>query len=135
MANGKVATFKLWLVGIGFAVGVFQLVLLIWQSSSTAKAANAAKSAADASILAQRPYVSLSHLPPGLLFGGEEADEHRPMVVKIRVKNEGKTPADVTTVVLTAAFSGVMVFNHSAASWNPHLLTAIFKSIAPRPLA
>ena len=73
----------------------------------TAKLANAAKANADASLMAQRPYVDISHRPPGLTIDsahvqvGSVGEPRHHATIELEIKNHGKTPADVVSWVIS----------------------------------
>jgi hypothetical protein len=114
-----------WLIGIGVSIAfmyVIQLIVFGLQArrlkqaidkmekiaggqtrdvqasiAATEKAANAAQTSANATVLAERAYVTMSHQPPGLVIESSNA-----VSVTIRVKNVGRTPARISAVVLKA---------------------------------
>lgn len=66
---------------------------------TTEKAANAANTSAKATMLAERAYVKMSHVSPGVRWieGNKELFE-----IEVEVKNHGRTPASVTDVMIGA---------------------------------
>ena len=51
-------------------------------------------------MLAERAYVDMSHFPPGLEISASQTDGAHKAKIKIAVKNYGRTPAEVRSVVL-----------------------------------
>ena len=62
--------------------------------------AEAAKASAEATMLAERACVDMSHFPPGLEISASQTDGAHKAKIKIAVKNYGRTPAEVRSVVL-----------------------------------
>ena len=98
-------------------VGIFQLGLFIWQLrliqkslADTKIAAVAAKINADAALeqakaitLSERAYVSMSHTPSGLT---QLPPPDSVYMVEMQIRNEGRTPATITDVVLDVSVLG-----------------------------
>lgn len=98
-------------IALGLIAAV-QALLFFWQLSfmrrgekqaaqvaiAAADSAAAAKTSADAVMLAERAYVKLSHVPPGVRIK-QDANYGE---VQIEVKNHGRTPAAVTDVIIDA---------------------------------
>jgi hypothetical protein len=96
------------LIWVGLGVGVLQFGLLCFQSFYTGRAANAAKTSADAVMLAERAYVAISHHPPGVEIehaavtqaGEEEFGGWHEVEFQFAIKNHGNTPARITDISL-----------------------------------
>jgi len=98
---------------------VWQLTLMARATKDAGQAAEAANTSANAVMLAERAYVKMSHVSPGVRWfeKNEELFE-----VEVEVKNHGHTPASVTDVRI-----GAKVLN------NDELLPEPFPySISPR---
>lgn len=63
------------------------------------RAANAAKDSANAVMLAERAYVKMSHVPPGVRWFEKNKELFQ---IEVEIKNYGRTPASVTDVKLGA---------------------------------
>lgn len=104
-----------WIAAGTIALGLIaavQALLFFWQLSlmrrgekqaaqvatAAADSAAAAKTSADAVMLAERAYVKLSHVAPGVRIK-QDANHGE---VQIEVKNHGRTPAAVTDVIIDA---------------------------------
>ena len=109
--TNRLSEFTRWLVGVTglmALIAIFQLWMFKRQlnlmedgardarnvASAAQCSANAAKASADALMLAERAYVKLSHVTPGLkIKEGKSFCE-----VEIEIRNHGRTPATVTDV-------------------------------------
>lgn len=96
--TGLLALFTLGLI----VVGSIQVGLFVWQlrlarkgAEDAGKSAEAALKTANSLETANRAFVKMSHLPPGLAYNqmGETS-------VRMRVKNFGKTPARIIDVLV-----------------------------------
>lgn len=95
------------------ALGVLQGFLLYFQTAHTGKAATAAITSATSVMLAERAYVTMLHVEPGIVGGdiattiardGQTQLPHRSFKVTVQIKNHGNTPARVTDVALSHYF-------------------------------
>jgi hypothetical protein len=80
---------------VGGVVGMF-VAVFAWLAARAS--AESAKISADTSRMAERAYVRMSHLPPGLVFAGRASEE---VSVTVKISNSGRTPANITAVGLT----------------------------------
>lgn len=100
----KYTGFSAFFAGLVLLVAIVQVGLFVWQlrlikraTDDAGVAASAAKNSAVALMTAERAYVKLSHVPPGLNI--EKTDGF--FWVSEQVKNFGNTPALITDVVIT----------------------------------
>lgn len=93
-----------------FVVALAQVGLFVWQLRLMREAvadakdvASAAKRQSDSLILSERAYVKMSHVSPGVrwITGNDELFQ-----IEVEVKNHGRTPADVTDVIIGAKLLG-----------------------------
>lgn len=75
-----------------------QLKFMKKSTESAEGAAKAANTSAKALMLAERAYVKMSHVPPGIQWHKEDS---RSFEIIVEVKNYGRTPTNVTDVVLS----------------------------------
>ncbi len=91
-----------WAVALS-AIGIFGLLGTIWLTRSSvqqaARSADAANANTAAMILAERAYVKMSILDPGVQWRNDD----RQFYVKVVVKNFGRTPATVTDTRIYAS--------------------------------
>jgi len=91
-----------------------QLNIMAKGVTDAEEVAKAAKASADATLAsleiehaAQRPYIKMSHTPPGLRFSeGAAPDADWRLIVQISIKNGGHSPGTVSDVVLKATHKG-----------------------------
>jgi len=76
-----------------------QLGLMRKATSEAGDAAKAANTSANATMLAERAYVKMSHVPPGVRWFEKNQELCQ---VEVEVKNFGRTPASVTDVKIWA---------------------------------
>lgn len=74
-----------------------QLKLMNQATADAGMAANAANTSANAAMLAERAYVKMSHVSPGIKWHKEDS---RSFEIVVRIQNFGRTPTNVTDVVL-----------------------------------
>lgn len=94
------ATIALAVVALGqLGMFWFQLRVMTGATKAAGVAADAAKTSAGAVMLAERAYVKMSHVPPGVQW----FERNKQMIrVEVEVKNHGRTPASVTDVKIGA---------------------------------
>jgi hypothetical protein len=93
---GTIPDWGMLAVGIVTAALALRTLRNIMMQSEAAKdTATAALKEAESITAAERAYVKLSHLPPGMIFNNGYCG------ARIRVKNFGRTPARVTGVVMS----------------------------------
>ena len=104
-ANTKIAIdtermtdYTWWLVIVGLTTGGLQIALLFFQNLYTGRAANAAKTSADAVRLAERAFFDIAH--KDRLDDGAPTAQGIPIHVRIQIKNRGRTPATVSDAVV-----------------------------------
>lgn len=89
-----------------FTATAIQICLFLWQLRLMREAvtdakdvATAAKSQSDSLILAERAYVKMSHVSPGVRWVARNDELFQ---IEVEVKNHGRTPANVTDVMIGA---------------------------------
>lgn len=99
-----------------------QLKLMTKTAKAAGVAAEAAKTSAGAVMLAERAYVKMSHVPPGVQWLEGEKESFR---IEMEVKNYGRTPASVTDVKIgtKSLENGVLLqepFPYPAREFSPN---------------
>jgi len=95
-----VATIVLAIVAAGqLGMFLFQLKLMTQATKDAGDAARSAKTSAEAVMLAERAYVKMSHVRPGVQWIEGNKELFR---IQVEVKNHGRTPASVTDVKIGA---------------------------------
>lgn len=79
---------------LGTAVAVFA-----WRAAVAS--AEAARTSAETARMAERAYLNLSHVPPGLLISPIEGSDAVGIRARVQVKNNGRTPAETKRSAVT----------------------------------
>lgn len=81
---------------VGAIIAICTLRKLVQQTKAAVVSANAARISVETSRMAERAYVNMSHVPPGITFPASDKIE-----AVVQIKNNGRTPANITAAVLT----------------------------------